>query len=134
MMGGGAFIRLKAGRNRPESSEQAEIRLADLSRILWIGRPSAKKSLAKRASRCKDKVYGDFCRIWLICHNRPICYLNHSFATEIGAVWRRPWQWKDEVSIRFRFYTLEYMKLSVYSLLKRCPIAENGPERLGSSK
>jgi hypothetical protein len=43
MMGGGAFIRLKAGRNQPESSEQAEIRLADLSRILWIGRPSVQK-------------------------------------------------------------------------------------------
>src|ERR1700722_7566043 len=132
MMGGGAFIWLKAGRKQPESSEQAEIRLADLSRILWTGRPSAKKSLAKPASRCKDRIYGDFCRIWLICRNRSICYLNHSFATEIGAVWRWPWQWKDEVSIRFRFYTLEYYRFSEYSLPKRRNIAGDGPERLGS--
>jgi hypothetical protein len=46
MMGGGAYIPLKADRSRPEGSEQAEIRLADLPRILWIGRPSTDKSLA----------------------------------------------------------------------------------------
>jgi hypothetical protein len=38
MMGGGAFILLKTGQNRPESAKQAEIRLATLLIILGIGR------------------------------------------------------------------------------------------------
>ena len=38
MMGGGAFILLKAGRPWPESAKQAEIRLAILLKILPIGR------------------------------------------------------------------------------------------------
>jgi hypothetical protein len=37
MMGGRAFILLKAGRNRPESAKQAESGLADLWKILGIG-------------------------------------------------------------------------------------------------
>jgi hypothetical protein len=37
MMGGGAFILLKAGRNRPESAKQAESGLAGLWKILGIG-------------------------------------------------------------------------------------------------
>jgi hypothetical protein len=36
MMGGGAFILLKAGRPWPESAKQAEIRLANLLKILSI--------------------------------------------------------------------------------------------------
>jgi hypothetical protein len=36
MMGGGAFLLLKVGRLRPESTKQAEIGLADLRRILRI--------------------------------------------------------------------------------------------------
>jgi hypothetical protein len=35
-MGGGGFIPLKAGRARPESAKQAEIRLANLLKILRI--------------------------------------------------------------------------------------------------
>jgi len=35
-MGGGAFLLLKAGDSRPESSKQAEIRLAILLKILHI--------------------------------------------------------------------------------------------------
>jgi hypothetical protein len=35
MMGGGAFILLKAGRNWPESAKQAKIRLAILLKILY---------------------------------------------------------------------------------------------------
>jgi hypothetical protein len=34
MMGGGAFILLKAGGDEPESTKQAEIRLASLLKIL----------------------------------------------------------------------------------------------------
>ena len=36
MMGGGAFILLKAGRPRPESAKQTEIRLAILPKMLQI--------------------------------------------------------------------------------------------------
>jgi hypothetical protein len=39
MMGGGAFILLKAGRPWPKSVEQAEIRLANLLKILYIAGP-----------------------------------------------------------------------------------------------
>jgi hypothetical protein len=35
-MGGGAFILLKAGQRWPESSKQAEIRLANLPKMLHI--------------------------------------------------------------------------------------------------
>jgi hypothetical protein len=38
MMGGGAFILLKAGRPWPESAKQAEIRLAILLKILHVAR------------------------------------------------------------------------------------------------
>jgi hypothetical protein len=38
MMGGGAFILLKVGHFGPESAKQAEIRLANLLKILWIAR------------------------------------------------------------------------------------------------
>jgi hypothetical protein len=36
MMGGGAFILLKVGHPWPESTKQAEIRLANLLKILYI--------------------------------------------------------------------------------------------------
>jgi hypothetical protein len=36
MMGGGAFILLKVGHPCPETAKQAEIRLANLLKILWI--------------------------------------------------------------------------------------------------
>jgi len=39
MMGGEAFILLKAGRSRPESEKQTEIRLAFLLKIVQIARP-----------------------------------------------------------------------------------------------
>jgi len=48
MMGGGAFILLKAGRYWPESAKQAEIRLANLLKILQIARSRGWKP------RCKD--------------------------------------------------------------------------------
>jgi hypothetical protein len=54
MMGGGAFIPLKAGLGRPESSEQAEIGLANLGRILWIGPLEGGKALAK-AGKCVQR-------------------------------------------------------------------------------
>jgi hypothetical protein len=44
MMGGGAFILLKVGDPWPESTKQAEIRLASLLKILYI---AWRKPLAK---------------------------------------------------------------------------------------
>jgi len=44
MMGGGAFILLKAGRPGPESAKQAENRLAGLLKVLHIACPSDGKS------------------------------------------------------------------------------------------
>jgi hypothetical protein len=48
MMGGGRFILLKAGRGGPESAQQAEIRLADLLKILRISRRAAKAARIRR--------------------------------------------------------------------------------------
>lgn len=47
MMGGEAFILLKAGRPGPESAKQAEIGLAGLSKILSIARSRNEDSLAE---------------------------------------------------------------------------------------
>jgi hypothetical protein len=47
MMGGGAFVLLKGGRAGPESSNQVEICLASLLKILCIGR-SARPNLLSR--------------------------------------------------------------------------------------
>jgi hypothetical protein len=41
-----AFVLLKVGRRRPKSTKQAEIRLADLMKILRIGRCEERKFLA----------------------------------------------------------------------------------------
>jgi len=52
MMGGGCFILLKAACSGPESAKQAEIRLADLLKILHIagsGRESARRRRAAHA-------------------------------------------------------------------------------------
>jgi hypothetical protein len=46
-MGGGAFLLLKAGDSRPESSKQAEICLAVLLKILHIRLFRRRKALAK---------------------------------------------------------------------------------------
>jgi hypothetical protein len=58
MMGGGAFILLKAGRPWPESAKQAEIRLACLLKILQIARFGAGVLAGTAVLR--------FPRIWLI--------------------------------------------------------------------
>jgi hypothetical protein len=129
-MSDGAFLLLKAGRIRPESWQQAEIRLANLLRILRIAPPGREKRSPKPLSGCEGRIYGDFRRIWLICHNCPICYLNHSFDTEIGAVSSEVPPRKDEVSIRFGFYTLEYIKLSECSLPRRRQVAFQAMEDL----
>jgi hypothetical protein len=48
MMGGGRFILLKAGRRGAESAQQAEVRLADLLKILRICRGAAKPARRRR--------------------------------------------------------------------------------------
>jgi hypothetical protein len=51
MMGGAAFILLKAGQTRPESAKQAEIRLAILLKILRIARFAGKNPRQSRTAR-----------------------------------------------------------------------------------
>ena len=51
MMGGAAFILLKAGQTRPESAKQAEIRLAILLKILRIARFVGKNLRQSRKPR-----------------------------------------------------------------------------------
>jgi hypothetical protein len=49
-MGGGAFLLLKAGDSRPESSKQTEIHLAVLLKILHIRLFRRRKALAREAT------------------------------------------------------------------------------------
>ena len=90
MMGGRAFILLKAGRRAAETVKQAEIRLASLLKILHTTPFRAVQGGESPLARCdKDvrRLYrGDFRSVWLICRNRPLCYLDHIIGTEIGAV------------------------------------------------
>jgi len=52
MMGGGAFILLKVGHPWPETAKQAEIRLANLLKILRDRRIWRRKHLARRKRTC----------------------------------------------------------------------------------
>jgi hypothetical protein len=54
MMSAGSFIRLKAGRSRPESAKQAEIRLAIFLQILRIGRFKAGKSRSPKPAGARE--------------------------------------------------------------------------------
>ena len=66
-MGGGAFLLLKAGDSRPESSKQAEIRLAILLKILHIRLFRRREALAREGGRtCNGCICSDFRWIWLI--------------------------------------------------------------------
>jgi len=66
MMGGEAFILLKAGRPGPESAKQAEIGLAGLSKILNIARPGTKIRSQRAESTCSGCAAADFRQVWLI--------------------------------------------------------------------
>jgi hypothetical protein len=63
MMGGGAFLLLKTGRQVPESAKQAEIRLAILLKILKIVRFWRRKPWRGRAKACKGCIFDEFRRI-----------------------------------------------------------------------
>jgi hypothetical protein len=56
MMGGGAFIPLKAGRPQRESVKQAEIRLASLLKILGIARSRGQNPSPSMNRTCKDCI------------------------------------------------------------------------------
>jgi hypothetical protein len=85
-MGGRAFILLKAGCPGPKSAKQTEIRLATLLKILHTTRSGVESPLAMCERRRGGWVAVTFRSIWLIRGNRPLCYLDHSISTEIGAV------------------------------------------------
>jgi len=97
MMGGRAFILLKAGHRAAETVKQAEIRLASLLKIL-------------HTTRSGGESRGDFRSVWLIRRNRPLCYLDHSIGAEIGAVSCKEMQVKVGQVHLFDFYTRIYMK------------------------
>jgi hypothetical protein len=73
MLGGAAFILLKAGLPGPESAKQAEIRLASLLKILQIARFGGKGRWQTAARTCSGCIGADFGWIWLIC--RELCIL-----------------------------------------------------------
>jgi hypothetical protein len=56
MMGGGAFILLKAGGPERESVKQAEIRLASLLKILGIARSGGQSPSPSMSGTCKDCI------------------------------------------------------------------------------
>jgi hypothetical protein len=116
MMGGGAFILLKAGRYWPESAKQAETRLAILLKILQIARSGGRTVLAMLESTCGGCVCADFRWVWLICRNSLFCYPDHSFSAEIAAVSCKGMQGKDNASIGFRIYTLNYIRTISFHL------------------
>jgi hypothetical protein len=66
MMGGGAFLLLKTGRQVPESAKQAEIRLAGLLKILGIAGPGRRMRSQNAQSTCNGCVEAYFPKIWLI--------------------------------------------------------------------
>lgn len=83
-MGGRDFLLLKAGDSRPESSKQAEIRLAILLKILRIPPASEAGGLAK-ARRGVPWLYLQR-RDMPNSAKRDFCDLDHRSRQEIGAV------------------------------------------------
>jgi hypothetical protein len=55
-----AFVLLKAGRPQPKSAKQAEIRLADLLKILWTRRCEGRKCLAKTSGHMQGLYCAEF--------------------------------------------------------------------------
>jgi hypothetical protein len=110
MMGGRAFILLKAGRRAAETVKQAEIRLASLLKILHNTRSGGESPLARRDKDPRRLCRGDFRSVWLIRRNRPLCYLDHSIGAEIGAVSCKEMQVKVEQVHLLDFYTRIYTK------------------------
>jgi len=62
MMGGGAFILLKAGHPGGKSAKQAENRLAGLPKILYIAGPEGEHLLAKYRDHMQGLYGGRFPR------------------------------------------------------------------------
>jgi hypothetical protein len=82
-MGSEAFIPLKAGRTGPETARQAEIRLANLLKILRKRGTKAAREDTKVNNR---EVRADFRRIWLICPKPQFCYPDHNLDAEFRAI------------------------------------------------
>jgi hypothetical protein len=79
MMGGGAFLLLKVGRNGPESAKQAEIRLAILPKILSIGRPGGPSPSPRGGRTCDGGIFTDFRWVWLILRESPTLLFRSQF-------------------------------------------------------
>ena len=119
MMGGAAFILLKAGLSGPKTAKQAEIGVAGLLKILAICLRRGQTSLAMGAKYVQWLCWRDFRWIWLICRDDGFCYLNHSFSREIGAVCCKEMQDKDQTSIDAERHRNDYIKASDLSCVRR---------------
>src|ERR1700722_15213327 len=104
MMGGVAFILLKAGLSGPETAKQAEIRLAGLLKILAIYTRQGENSLVMGFKYVQWLCWRDFRWIWLICRNGEFCYHDQIFSREIGAVCCMEMQEEDQANIDVRPY------------------------------
>jgi hypothetical protein len=132
-MDGGAFVWLKTGQGRPESAKQAEIGLASLSKILWIGGRGVEN---RRAMAGKDAH--KLCRlvfrwIWLIhVESRANVSWITMFAGKLAHYparkcrgFRKEMQAKVEISIGISFYTEIYAKSAVDQCFGRDVLTKN---------
>ena len=88
MMGGGAFILLKAGRTGPESAKQPETCLADLQKILRIALPRRRSRAVATHKKARALAAAqNFRWIWLIWYENYLpCWLDHRFSAETELV------------------------------------------------
>jgi hypothetical protein len=118
MMGGEAFILLKAGRFGLESTKQAEIRLDGLLKILR-NRPVLGRTFRENGTGtccgCGDR---DFRWIWLICLKSCALLSRSQILLRTGAVCCMAMQARDQASIGFSIYTFDYFMFADIPLPK----------------
>jgi hypothetical protein len=102
MMGSGAFILLKVGVERRETTNQAEIRIATLLKILRISPSDARKSCKSLSGLCRPPFPRNMANS---SKNARFCYLDHSLGCEIRAVSCQGAQDEVNQSISGPFYT-----------------------------
>jgi len=112
-MGGAAFDLLKTGRSGPESAKQAEIRLADLLKILRIAWSQA-PSRPAMAQEDTLRLYWRRFRPDMANSGRIawFCYPDHSFCSGTGAVFYIGMQVEYPKSISADFYTSNYARVA----------------------
>ena len=127
-MSGGAFILLKGSRIGPNTAKQAEIHLVNLLKILSIPVSAGQTPPPGPNGTGDGCICWDFCGTCLIVRNRPGCYLDHSFCSEIGAVSCKGAQGKVDINICFQIYTTSYLRKPDYGLFRQLQIWRNNIE------